>query len=494
MKNKYSKIALFTLLLSAISCQDFLKREPLDQLTDDSFYQTESDVNRALLACYSPLQDIEWNGKDWMLTEIPSDNSAPGGTDPDFTPIDKFSLSADNAPIANYWAIHYRGVTLANVVIAKVNAMKLEEAKKQPLLAEAMFIRAIAYFDLVRIYGNVPLIKEPPVFGNDLLYPRAPLAEVYNLIKADLEFAAANLPSNRAGGDLGRATSGAAYAYLAKVYLTNREYVKARDAAKIVIGSGTYALMPSFGDNFELSTCDNNIEGVFQIQLTGCGPWGTGNARQAFFAPWGEGITKDRDGWGSQIPTSPAVNNPNTTIVDAFEDNDLRKYFTIMTPGKKYPSINANDGGYTYPGNGASASGVNIKKYVVGGGSNICFMSTPQNTHLIRYSDVLLTYAEAIMEIKGGITSDAEALDAFNQVRIRAGLAPLTEIDKDIMLHERRVEFAFEGHRWFDLIRSGKCLDIMLAHGRTLDLHNLLFPIPSAELQVNPKMEQNPGY
>jgi starch-binding outer membrane protein, SusD/RagB family len=495
MKNKYFKISLLAVLFSAISCQDFLKREPLDQITEDNFYLTESDVDKGLMAAYSPMQDIEWCGKEWMLTEIPSDNSAPGGTDPDFTPIDKFTLSADNTPVANYWAIHYRQITLANIVIAKINAMTtLEEAKKKTFLSEAMFLRAVAYFDLVRIYGAVPLIADPPIYGNDLFFPRSPVEEVYQMIITDFQFATEHLPSAWSGGSIGRATSGAAWAFLSKVHLTRREYVKARDAAKNVIATGTYALMPSFGDNFELETSDNNMESIFQVQLTGCGPFGTGNARQAFFAPWGEGITKDRDGWGSQIPTGPALNNPNTTIVDAFEDDDLRKYFTVMTPGKVYPTINPNDGGYRYPTQGASASAANIKKYVVGSGSNICFMSTPQNVHVIRYSDVLLTYAESIMEIKGGTTTDAEALDAFNQVRSRAGLQPLTEITRDLILQERRVEFAFEGQRWFDLLRSGKAIDILALHGKNVNVFNLLFPIPSGELAVNPKMQQNPGY
>jgi starch-binding outer membrane protein, SusD/RagB family len=489
---KLSACIAFALLIS--SCKGFLDREPLDQISESTFYKTVDDVNRAMLAAYQPMQDVEWNGKDWMLTEIPSDNSQPGGTDPDFTPIDNFTVSSDNIVVGAYWAIHYRGVTIANTVISKVKAMTLSEKQKDVFLAEAQFLRAVAYFDLVRIYGGVPLITEPPVFGADLLYPRSSVAEVYKLITDDFEFAAKNLPLTRSGSDLGRATSGAASAYLAKVYLTRREFVKARDAAFTVMQSGQYRLMSDFGENFELATADNNAEAVFQIQYTGCGPFGTGNARQAFFAPWGEGITKDRDGWGSQIPTSPTVNNPTTTIADAFEPNDKRKHHTIMTPGAFYPNINPGDGGYKYPPSGASASAVNIKKYVVGSGQNICFMSTPLNSPLVRYSDVLLTYAEAIMEIEGSITSNPLALDAFNKVRDRAGLAPVTEIDRDKMYKERRVEFAFEGHRWFDLLRSPQPVNTLLLHGKVLDIQNLLFPIPLGEMQTNPKLTQNPGY
>ncbi len=494
MKHKLYQISSLILILGLTSCEGFLDRTPLDQLTDETFYKTVSDANLAVISVYSSMQDIEWHGKGWMITEIPSDNTQAGGTDPEFTPIDNFTVVADNPPVANYWAIHYRQVNLANIVMSKVEAMEVEQAEKDPIIAEARFLRAIAYFDLVRIYGGVPLVTEAPEYGQDFLLARASVREVYDLIIEDLEFAKDFLPLEWAGGNIGRATKGAALAYLSKVYLTDREYIKARDAARAVINSGTYRLMDDFAENFELTTSDNNAEAIFQIQYSGCGPWGTGNALQAFFSPWGEGITKDRDGWGSQIPTAPIVNNPNTTIVDAFEPDDLRKNVSVMTPGVEYPSINPDDGGYEYPSGGASASASNIKKYVVGSGSNICFMSTPQNAHLVRYSDVLLSLAESIAQIDGGITSDPEALGAFNEVRARAGLAPLSEIDLDLIFHERRVEFAFEGQRWFDLLRSGKAMETMLLHGKNIAIHNLLFPIPAGELEINPNLEQNPGY
>ncbi|MFK7926288.1 MAG: RagB/SusD family nutrient uptake outer membrane protein [Bacteroidia bacterium] len=490
------KSTFFLILLASLlsACEGFLDRQPLDQLTVENFYRTEAEANLAVIGIYTPLMDIESYGKGWMINEIPSDNSGAGGLDPDFTPIDNFTVSADNVQVANFWAIRYRQITLANFVIDGVQGMEIPQTNKDVLLAEAQFMRAVAYFDLVRIYGGVPLITRPPILGEDLLYPRSSVNEVYELIKADFAFAGENLPLSRAGSQLGRATKGAALAYLAKVHLTTRNYIQAKDVAKSVIDLGVYRLMPSFADNFELETSDNNLESIFQVQYSGCGPWGTGNAMQAFFAPWGEGITKDRDGWGSHIPTGPQNSNPNTTIIDAFEEGDLRKKWTVMTANEHYPSINAGDGGYTYPSTGASASGGNIKKYVVGSGSNVCFMSTPQNAHLVRYADVLLTYAEAIMELGGGQSTNVIALDAFNQVRERAGLAPVTELNKENLLHERRVEFAFEGQRWYDLLRSGRAIEILTLHGKNPSLHNLLLPIPSAEIEVNPKLEQNPGY
>ncbi|WNJ19694.1 RagB/SusD family nutrient uptake outer membrane protein [Pontibacter sp. G13] len=487
-------ITMFGLLTMLGACEGFLDRQPLDQLTDENFYQNESQANQAIISVYTPMMDQEWTGKGWMITEIPSDNTQPGGTDPEFTPIDNFTVAADNQPIANYWAIHYRQVALANLVMDRIANTDLEESKKTRMEAELRFLRAVAYFDLVRIYGGVPLIVDAPAYGEEMLFPRAGVREVYDQIVEDFQFAEMHLPVAWSGADVGRATAGAAMAFLAKVFLTRRDYLNSRNYAKAVMDLDEYRLMEDYADNFELATTDNNKESIFQVQFTGCESFGTGNPQQAFFAPWGEGITKDRDGWGSQIPTGPQLSNPTTTIFEAFEEGDLRKDPTIMTPNVHYPTINPDDGGYTYPSNGASATTCNIKKYVVGSGPNICFMSTPQNHHVIRYADVLLIYAESIMEIEGGISSNGDALNAFNEVRIRAGLEPLAQIDREIMLHERRVEFAFEGQRWFDLIRSGQAVEILTLHGKNITQNNLLFPIPSSERQINPLLEQNPGY
>lgn len=480
-------------LLFCASCENFLDRQPLDQLTVDSFYRTEADLDRGILSAYSGLQDIEYFGKAWMITEIPSDNSQAGGTDPEFTPIDNFTVNADNPPVANFWASHFRVIALANVMLERTPGSEVSEAKKAAYLAEAKFLRALSYFDLVRIYGEVPLITQVPTLDQDLLLPRASVADIYELMVADLEAGDA-LPATRSGSAAGRATSGAAKALLAKVELTRRNFRRAADLAREVIASGTYELMPDYGDLWEVGTADNNRETIFQIQYTGCAPFGTGNPLQAFFAPFGQGITKDRDGWGSQIPTGPSLNSPGTTILNAFEPNDERKFHTLMTAGNFYPTINPEDGGYRYPSQGVSAVNANIKKYVIGSGTNVCFMSTPQNGNVIRYADVLLTLAEAAVELDGGVSVNADVLAAFNAVRGRAGLPPVTTVTREGVLRERRVEFAFEGQRWFDLLRSGRAIEILSLHGKNPDVHHLLFPLPSAELEINTNLTQNPGY
>lgn len=486
------KISFLLLLVVTLGCTDeFLEREPLDQLSAENFYQTSEDLRLAALAAYTPHQDAEWLGKGWIITDMPSDD----GGDAFGNPFDNFTANSGNVDIANWWAIRYRGVTMANVLINRApTATEVGEEEIAATVAEGKFLRAVAYFDLVRAFGRVPLILEEPSNDIDLFYPQSEVNEVYDQIKADLSAAIELLPLRREGTDVGRATSGAARSYLAKVHLTLKEWEAARDQAEAVVNSQAYELTEDYGENWVWPNSDNNSESVFQVQFAGCGPWGTGNAMQAFFSPWNEGITKVADGWGSMIPTGPRTFQPGTTIRDIWEEGDLRRYYTLMEPDNYYPMLNPEDGGYTYPTDGASAENINIKKYVIGGGTNVCLMSTPINGHLIRYADVLLMLAEAYVELGSGVTLSGSALSAFNAVRTRAGLPEVESIDREAIHQERRAELAFEGQRWFDLIRWGIALETLRLHGKTLDEHNLLFPIPQGELELNANLQQNFGY
>ncbi len=492
-QKKYSYILILAICLFLMSCEDFLDREPLDQITQNNFYQTAEDADLAAKAMYSVPQGINWYGKSWMITEIPSDNATTGGNDPDFSPIDNFTVSADNIPNAEFWIEHFRLITFANQVIGNVPDIAMDESQKSALIGEAKFMRAFSYFDLVRIYGDVPIIRDVATLETDVFVFRDAVDEVYDFVIDDLEEAIETLPDERASSNLGRATSGAARALLAKVFLTIQRYDESMQLCRDIISSAKYGLMEDFGDNFSKDKSDNNIESVFQLQYEGCGPVGTGNALQSFFAPWGQGITKNSDGWGSQIPTSPTIDNPGTTIRDLFDDDDLRKYHTIMTPADEYPMINPGEG-YVYPASGASRAGINIKKYVIGGGPDVCFLTSPQNLHIIRYADVLLTLAEASCRRGGGISVTPDVLEAYNAVRTRAGLESRSSITTEDVFLERRLEFAFEGQRWFDLLRTGEIRERMLLHGKGMQEHNVLFPIPSQELAINKNLTQNPGY
>ena len=487
----------FVLFLGAVlfsACDGFLDREPLDQISTGNFYQSATDANLAVIAIYSTIQAINWHGKSWMITEIPSDNTTTGGNDPDFSPIDNFTISSDNGPNTEYWTEHFRLVTQANQAIKFVPEIDMDPLLRNAYVAEARFLRAFSYLDLVRIYGGVPIIDEVPTIESDLYIPRSTVDEVYGFIEADLLYAIEHLPATRSSAELGRATMGAAQALLAKSYLTERRFDECMELCRAIIADGRYKLEENFSGNWLRDVSDNNSEAIFQIQYVGCGPGNTGNALQAFFAPWGQGITQNSDGWGSQIPTSPTIDNPGTTIKDAYDPDDLRIYHTMMTPADYYPMINPELGGYTYPATGASRAGINIKKYIIGGGSDVCFMSTPQNFHAIRYPDVLLMLAEAACARNGGISATPDVLEAFNQVRTRAGMPSEDIIDIDMVFHERRLEFAFENQRWFDLLRTGNVKEIMLLHGKQMQDFHLLFPIPASELAINTNLEQNPGY
>ncbi|NNF35321.1 MAG: RagB/SusD family nutrient uptake outer membrane protein [Saprospiraceae bacterium] len=494
MKKRTSLVFAMTVIFLLGSCSEFLERDPLDQITESSFYTTASEANLGVISIYSVMQGVNWYGKSWMITEIPSDNTTTGGNDPDFSPIDNFTINPDNLPNAEFWTEHYRAITLSNQILKWVPDIEMDSEIKASYLAEARFLRAFSYFDLVRIYGAVPIIRDVATIDSDVFVPRDPVDLVYDFIIEDLQSGTQHLPAVRVTSESGRATSDAAKALLAKVYLTIRNYDECMNLCRELISSSRYKLMDDFGDNWLRDVSDNNAESIFQIQYVGCGPGGTGNALQAFFAPWGQGITKNSDGWGSQIPTSPQVDNPGTTLRGIYSSEDKRKYHTIMTPADHYPMINSEDGGYTYPASGASRSGINIKKYVIGGGADVCFMSTPQNLHVIRYSDVLLMLAEASCARNGGISVTEDVLDAYNQVRIRAGIETAGSVTIEEVYDERRREFAFEGHRWFDLLRSGKVRETMLLHGKAMQEFNVLFPIPSQEIAINKNLTQNPGY
>jgi starch-binding outer membrane protein, SusD/RagB family len=494
MRNLHFKILTIGLLIASTSCSGFLDRDPLDQISENTFYKTANEANLGAIAMYSVLQGVNWHGKSWMITEIPGDNTTSGGNDPDFSPIDNFTISPDNGPNAEFWTEHFRIITLANQILKFVPSIDMDEIQKNGLLAEAKFLRAYAYFDLARIYGDVPIIKDVPDINTNVKVSRNKIDEVYSFIIEDLKYSTDHLPTTRSNADLGRATQYAALAILAKVYLTTGKHDDCMMLCRQIINSNVFKLMPDFADNWLRDVSDNNAESIFQVQYVGCKAVGTGNALQAFFAPWGQGITKNSDGWGSQIPTAPTVDNPGTTLKDIYVKDDKRKYHTIMTPLDQYPMINASDGGYTYPAAGASRSGINIKKYVIGSGSDVCFMTSPQNYHAIRYADVLLMLAEASCARNGGISITPDVLVAFNAVRKRAGLAEVASLNSKEVFDERRKEFAFENQRWFDLLRTGKVVETMKLHGKNMQEFHKLFPIPSQEIAINPNLIQNQGY
>ena len=494
--HKYILPALL-LTLALTSCgEEFLDRGPIDQIEVADFFQTPAEFEAATLAIYATLQSQGYYGQAFELDDVPSDDSSKSFDQG----IDNFAANANNQNIADYWEAHYQAITRANIVIEKAAESDLADEDLTQFVAEARFLRGITYFDLVRLFGGVPIVTEIPTLDRDLLPARASVDEVYQFLIADLEAAMEVLPSQH---NPARATRDAAAAYLASVHLTLASrgnelgsFARAAELARSVINSGNYRLLDDYGDLWRYPESDNTLESIFEIQFTGCGPWGTGNQRQAFYAPFNQGITGNTDGWGVMVPSAPGTDaSPGTTAVDIWEEGDERRYWTLFEPENKYDFENFQEG-YTYPEDGVGGRRANIKKFVIGGGADVCFMSTPQNASIMRLSEVGLILAEALARQAGGATVAPQALGIFNGLRTRAGLDPLLLVELDDIELERRREFMFEGKRWFDILRKGDAaaVSLMRLHGRTLTAEKLLFPLPALELEVNPNLVQNPGY
>jgi hypothetical protein len=342
-------------------------------------------------------------------------------------------------------------VSLFSVIDQSNNLMSLVEERKSELpeasyknaIAISRFMRANAYFYLVRTFGAVPIISKA---GSAAQPKRNLVSDVYKFIKLDLEYAIANLPETSA--KKGYVNKTVAMGILAKVHLTLNEYAECASLTQQIIGS-KYSLIQDYGNLFSSPENNNSVESMFALQWKAIATeWGTQNTNQAYIVPGGTGITGGGDGWGVYLPS--------ISLQNGFEPKDGRKKSTIMTDGDFYPELLKNQGGFTYKKIYSSTS-ANFRKYIVGSAAernDVFFMRTSQNTIILRYSDILLMNSEAILAGAGSTTS-AAALSSFNEVRLRAGLPTKAILTRDDLFNERRVEFALEGQYFFDLKRRG---------------------------------------
>jgi hypothetical protein len=342
-------------------------------------------------------------------------------------------------------------VSLFSVIDQANNLMSLVEERKDELpeddynslIGIGKFMRANAYFYLVRAFGAVPIVDG---INTEPQPKRNLVADVYKFIKLDLEFAAENLPDFAA--KRGFVTKEVAKGILAKVHLTLGEYAECANLTEQIIG-GQYSLIQQFGDLFNSPENNNSAESMFALQWISIATvWGTQNTNQAYIVPFGSGITGGQDGWGVYLPS--------ISLQEEYEEDDNRKKATIMEDGDFYPELLTSEGGFTYEKT-LSATAANFRKYIVGSAaerSDVFFMKTSQNTIILRYADVLLMHAEAKLA-GGSSTSDPSALNAYNEVRMRAGLPTKTVLTREELFKERRAEFALEGQYFFDLKRRG---------------------------------------
>ncbi|MEZ4900990.1 MAG: RagB/SusD family nutrient uptake outer membrane protein [Spirosomataceae bacterium] len=477
MKKRYIILALLT--LSFTSCKDeFLNLAPVSSASTATFFKTSSDMINAVNAAYGALQSSGQYGSYYVVAEIPSDDTTPvlSGSVTDQDEFDKFYLRTTNPFLATRWADGYRGIYRTNTILDRIDAVQMDETLKKRLIGETKFLRALMYFNLVRVFGDVPLIlKETTDPAEGYNYSRSPVVDVYTQIIKDLSEAESGLPDKYTAGDIGRVTRGAVKSLLAKVYLTRKQYNEAATKLKEVIDGGVYDLLPNYADVFKAAN-KNHKESIFDIQYKK-GSIGEGNGLPNTYAPENSGNSVVQFGGGGN-------NRPTPDFVSAYENGDLRMAVSMAT-------------GYT------NAQGVRVEYNHIRKYSDAPNVSgdSEDNFPVLRYADVLLMYAEALNETN----KPAEALPFLNRVRKRAGLADKSSLSQSEMRlaleQERRMELAFEGHRWFDLVRTGRAIPVLTAKAAAIGIkanlteNNLIFAIPQSQIDINPsKIKQNTGY
>ncbi len=490
--NNLKYITLIIIALLTVSCgKDFLEKSPEDSINTANYWQTEDDAINAVNGAYQPLQWPKLYNMRMWTSDIMSGNSivgAGGGDDGVETQdMANFVTATDNAGVLDLWRGPAPGILRANLVLQNVPSMNIDEDIKDRVLGEAYFLRGMYYFILVRYFGDVPLILVPQEPGDDLRPERTDKAIVYEQIISDLTNAKDLLPqkSTYSSSDLGRATTGSATGLMAKVYLTLEEWQKVVDLADEVETLG-YDLNLQYEQNFDVYN-KNSIESLFEVQYTSnAGEDFWSNENQAswlstFTGPRGSNMVAGGWGW----------NQPTSEFMSTYEDGDLRKDATVLFDG--CPQF----GGMDYD-SGYSITGYNLRKFLVTKDVAETYDNSPMNFPVLRYADVLLMKAEAL----NNLNRTSEAYTPLNKVRKRAGLDNVSGLTKDefkeVVLHERRVELAFEGQRWFDMIRvdDGQWgLNFLHSIGKTnATTKHLLFPIPQKEIDNNPNLTQNSGY
>lgn len=489
--------------LSLTSCENFLEEKPYSFLAPSNYYQNQADALAALTGAYDALGD---NSSSYMarllpyLTWFPSDEA----TSPLLAAqrqLDNFSFAADHADILNLWRQIYDAINRTNTVIERVPGISMDETLKKQYVAEARFLRALHYFNMVRLWGGVPLMDKTVTSIDAALVERSSVANVYALIIADLEAAGQDLPATN---QQGRSTKGAAKGLLAKVYLTRAsseagsagDYQKCADLAKEVIDMTQYRLMPDYQQAVG-SANEFSAESLFEWQ-------GDRNLLSVGeHSVFGQ-FTLPRDIIGL-VPEAGQTGESNVVSEIAFfnryDDQDYRKESTFITQGTNRQNKVVTWREFTYPFPAPAWKFVNTKATTRNG------YAFSANFPILRLADVYLMRAEALNEV-GGPTADAYAM--INAIRTRArnrngtststvpvNLAALTKDQfRDAVLNERAIELGFEGHRWFDLVRTKRFVQTLkTVHPDypVTDKHNL-FPIPINEILLNSKLQQNPGW
>jgi hypothetical protein len=486
---KYIFLFFITVLFFS-SCSEVLEEIPKDRLTSELFYKTRADAVAAVNSIYQPIRTTACMGQFYNAQQdVMSDYSTGRGS---YIPVGNYQgLDATNiGRTSGMWVQFYASINYANIAIKNIPAIQMSATDQNALIAEARFMRAFCYYQLVRNWGGVPLRLEPTVTDEQIPAPRATADAVYNAIIDDLKAAETSLPD--ASAQAGKPNKLAASALLADVYLTRENWALARDKAEQVISSGKYALIEiTKADDFDKifgAGASNTSEEVFHLKYNNQ----NGNGWPFFllwdrtvFAPYGAFVL-------FSVPTNPFIRD--------WDAKDLRRQFGIFST-----YVNRTTGvTETLP---ASTPILYSKYRDPGAPTNANFAN---DYPYLRYSEILLIYAEASSQAANGPTS--LAIERLNMIKRRAYGFPskvASSVDfpatgwtatsfRDAVIQERAYEQFMEGKRWLDLKRTGKAAEKILANKNlTIRQAHYLWPIPQQEIDTNPALsqkDQNPGY
>lgn len=446
------------------SCGDsFFDLEPASSVTIDKVYKTASDYNVAVIGCYAKLQSqVNFYTE---CCEYRSDNlslGAPTAGTQDRYDIDHFTEKPSNGILSSYWANFNNNVYRCNLLLDQIDGANFAENLKKQYKGEAMFIRALNYFNMYRIWGGVPATKHVVSAAEALKVARYSDEQMFDLIAGDLKEIVDNnyLPETYSSADMGRATSGAAKALLGKVYLTFHKWTEAKDILSQLIGK--YQLVSPIAQVFDVDNKNNN-EIIFAVHFN-------------------KEIEGEGHSYWYNLTNASDDTNQTSSLLNTFPTGDTRKdLITYVQVEKNVRLMN--------------------KFYDT---KSPTFKTVGNDQILLRYADVLLMYAEALNEIQYDASESSLALKYLNAVRQRAGISNLTvkqlptqEKFRKGILVERQREFPYEGQRWFDLVRMGFAKSVMAENGVEIKDYQLLFPIPQQEIEkVGDKsiLWQNPGY
>jgi starch-binding outer membrane protein, SusD/RagB family len=492
-----SIVKIFIALFLFTSCsKDFLDKSPIIGVTDENFYRTEADAVAAVNAAYASLQfQIGIAGHfRWFWGDIMSDDSEKGGSGDndvnDLLQLENFRGNSNIDLLEAEWGADFEGIYRANVVLEKVPPIEMDAKLKARILAEAKFIRAWNFYNLVTMFGDVPLVDHV-LAPSEYNLPRSPKDKIWDMIEKDLSEASKDLPlrSEYELTDLGRITKGTAQALLAKAYLWRKKYAEAKNVTSLIIGSNQYQLVSDYKDIFTLDG-ENNSESVFEIQYMNAsgGNWGKNNANEGSFTNVFTRARGQFAGFGFNIPTKDFVDE---FMKEGYEDPRLKS--TVFRVGDDM----GDRGKFTIDATGGFENKYYSKKYFNNKSEDAPFgdpnPNGGSNDRVIRYADVLLMHAEAAY-----FTGDeAGAKTSLNTVRNRVKIPVINASGStliDAIFRERRLELGLEAHRFFDLVRTGRAADVLGKLGFKVGIHEL-FPIPQSQiLATKGALNQNPGY